>query len=262
VIQFQQYIESCFHIASSWYPYDVEYSTIFSKFLQVRGTPASGKPTLAKLLGRHIRVQEPNVHVIWVGSRVDDVAECGGWYSYLEKRKGWIPGEDTVFIFDEAQLTYKDGALWNELFKCMHDYPDRRVIAFASYGSPSSLIDIQGTPIFVSSMARISLLPTAHEDNLPAAGLLFTPAEFNELVSKQYSDSEYHFHPSFLDMVFEITDGHVGAMYSFLHSILGSDVMYFLVNEKLKLISSSSHIVNINTLDNVTLGSYFRKESV
>jgi hypothetical protein len=263
VIQFQQYIESCFYIASSRYRYDVEYSTMFSEFLQVRGTPASGKSTLAKLLGRHIRVQEPDVRVIWVdGWERDDAAKCGGWYSYLKKRKGWIPGENTVFIFDEAQLMYKDGELWNELFKCMHDYPDRRVIAFAIYGSPSSLIDIQGTSIFISSMARVSLLPTAHEDNLPAAGLLFTPAEFDELVSKQYPDSEYHFHPSFLDMVFEITEGHVGAMYSFLHSILGSDVMYFLVNEKLKLISSSSHIVNSNTLDNVALGSYFKKQSV
>ena len=38
--------------------------------------------------------------------------------------------------------------------------------------------------------------------------------------------------------------------------------MYLLVNEKLKLISSSSNIVNSNILDNVTLGSYSRKKSV
>jgi len=196
---------------------------MFSEFLQVRGTPASGKSTLAKLLGRHIRVQEPRVHVIWIfGWKRDNVAECGGWYYYLNKRKGWIPGKDTVFIFDEAQVTYKDVELWNELFKGIHDYPDRRAIAFASYGSPSSLIDIQGTPIFIAPAARVSLLPTAHEDNLPAAGLLFTLAEFDELVSKQYPDSEHHFHSSFLDMVFEITEGHVGAMYSFLNIIFGS----------------------------------------
>jgi energy-coupling factor transporter ATP-binding protein EcfA2 len=221
-------MESCIPIASSRYRNDVEYSTMPSEFLQVRGTPASGKSTLAKLLGRHIHVQEPDVRVIWIGGwKLDDVAKCGGWYSYLKKRKGWIPGEDTVFIFDEAQVTYKDGELWNELFKGIHDYPDRRAIAFASYGSPSSFIDIEGTPIFVAPTARVSLLPTAHNDNLPAAGLLFTRAEFDELVSKQYPYSEYHFHPSFLDMVFGITEGHVGAMYSFLHIILGSDVCTF-----------------------------------
>ena len=263
MIQFQQYIESCFHIASSRYRYDVEYSTMFSQFLQVRGTSASGKSTLAMLLGRHIRVQEPDVRVIWIGGwNIDDVAQCGGWSSYLAKRKGWIPGEDTVFIFDSAQASYKDGELWNNLFKGIHDYRDRRAIAFATYGSPSSFFDIEGTTFYVASAARVSLLPTAHEDNLPATGLLFTRTEFDELVSKQYPDSECHFHSSFLDAVYKFTEGHVGAIYSFLHIILGSDVMYFPANEKLKLISSSSYIVNSNTLDNVILWSYFRKESV
>ena len=51
----------------------------------------------------------------------------------------------------------------------------------------------------------------------------------------------------------------MGAMYSFLNIILGYDILYFFVNEKLKLISSFSHIVNSNTLNNVTLGRYFRK---
>ena len=32
---------------------------MFSEFLKVRGTPASGKSTLAMLLGRYIRIQEP-----------------------------------------------------------------------------------------------------------------------------------------------------------------------------------------------------------
>jgi len=110
VIQFQQYIKSCVPIASSRYCYDVEYSKMLSEFLQVRGTPASGKSTLAQLLSQHICVQEPDVHVIWVGMwDFDDVAQCGGWYSYLKERKGWIPAKDTVFIFDEAQVSYKAG---------------------------------------------------------------------------------------------------------------------------------------------------------
>ena len=217
-------------IASSRYRYDVEYSTMLSEFLQVCGMPASGKSTLTKLLSRHIRDQEPDVCVIWIGGwKLDDVAECGGWYSFLKMRKGWIPGENMVFIFDGAQELYKDGELWNEWFKGIHDYPDRRAIAFASYGSPSSFIDIEGTSILVLPTARISLLPTTHGDHLPAAGLLFTRAEFDELVSKQYPDSEYHLHSSFLRMVLNITKGHVGAMYSFLNIILGSDVFTFLL---------------------------------
>ena len=218
------------HITSSRYRYDVEYSTMLSEFLQVCGTPASGKSMLTKLLSRHIRDQEPDVCVIWIGGwKLDDVAECGGWYSFLKMRKGWIPGENMVFIFDEAQESYEDGELWNELFKGIHNYPDRRAIAFANYGSPSLFIDIEGTSILVPPTARISLLPTTHGDHLPAVGLLFTRSEFDELVSRQYPYSEYYFHPSFLDTVFGITEGHVGAMYSFLNIILGSDVFTFLL---------------------------------
>ena len=179
-----------------------------------------------------------------------------------QRAKGLDLNRRHCFIFDDAQGSYKDVELRNDLFKCIHDYPDCRAIAIASYGSPSSFIDIQGTRFFVASRARVNLLPTADGDNLPAAGLFFIPAEFDELVSKHSPDSEYHFHPSFLNTVFEITEGHVGAIYSFLNIILGSDVLYFLVNEKLKLISSFSYIVNSNTLENVTLGSYFRKWSV
>jgi hypothetical protein len=198
--------------------------------LQVRGTPASGKSTLAKLLGKHISDREPHVHVIWVsGWKLNDVEEFGGWYHYLKKRKFWKEGEDTVFIFDEAQASYADGALWNDLFKCMRQYRDRRVIAFASYGSPSSIITIEGTPIFVADEARITLLPINHGDNLPAVGLFFTRTEFDELVSTQYSSPEYHFHLSFLDAVFDITEGHAGAICDVLKIILGYDVCAFVL---------------------------------
>lgn len=195
-------------------------------FIQVRGTPASGKSTLAKLLGHHIRAQEPHVCVIWIGGwKIVDVAACGSWHPYLKERKGWIPEAATVLIFDDAQVSYQDAELWDQMFKAIHEYHNLRAIAFASYGSPSPLIEIlDNTPIYIADAARVSLLPTANEDNLPSAGLHFTRAEFDELVSKQYPESEHYFHSSFLSAVFGITRGHVGAMYSFLTIILGSDL--------------------------------------
>ena len=200
---------------------------MLSEFFQVRGTPASGKSTLAKLLSEHIKAKEPYVHVIWIdGWNLGDVEKSRGWQLYLENVKGWIPEEETAFIFDEAQLSYNDMALWMSFFKGIHDYRKRRAIAFASYGSPL-LKDIEGTPFPVPPGARVSLVPTISGDNLPAAGLLFTRAEFNELVFRQYPSSEFLSDSSFLDKVFEITDGHVGAMYSFLNTILGSRVCTF-----------------------------------
>ena len=78
-------------IASSRYCYDVEYSTMLSEFLQVRGMPASGKSTLTKLLSWHIRDQEPDVHVVWIGGwKLDDVAECGVVFS-PQNEKGLDP---------------------------------------------------------------------------------------------------------------------------------------------------------------------------
>lgn len=113
------------------------------------------------------------------------------------------------------------------VFKNIHSYHQRRAIAFVSYGSPSSHIDITGTPIVVDPVARVSLRLIAHNDNLPAVGLLFSRAEFDELVLKQYP--LYQLDSSFLDMVFKISEGHVGAMDSILSIILGSDVCTFLL---------------------------------
>lgn len=45
------------------------------------------------------------------------MADVGGWSSFLKAELDWEPKEKTVFIFDEAQMSYKDGGLWNEFSK-------------------------------------------------------------------------------------------------------------------------------------------------
>ena len=45
---------------------------------------------------------------------------------------------DVVLIFDEAQASYNDGDLWNNLFKSIDNYPHCRAIVFTSYGSPTT----------------------------------------------------------------------------------------------------------------------------
>ena len=113
--------------------------------MQVRGTPASGKSTLATLLAHHILDNVKNVDVIFVNMWPAD-GLMTGYDSYLRER-GWTPGKDTVFIFDNAEVTYTDADLWSGLFKSIHDYRNRRAILFTSYGSPNSLVDIRGTLI-------------------------------------------------------------------------------------------------------------------
>jgi hypothetical protein len=151
---------------------------------QVRGTPASGKTWLAELVSWYIRQQEPATHVIWIqGWSRDEVKAKGRWQRYFETEMGWVEHENTVFVFDEAQMSYEDGDLWNNFFKSIHSY-NCRAIAFASYGSASSRFTIAGTPIVIEDAQRVTLRAIQHKDDLPPVGLFFTRMEFDDLVSK------------------------------------------------------------------------------
>jgi hypothetical protein len=150
------------------------FSTL-SDTLQVCGTPASGKTILARLLAQHIRRQEPAVHIISIfGWPLEEVKETGGWQAYLQHEKGWVQGQKTVLVFDEAQLSYEDFTLWMGLFKDIRSYDNLFAIAFASYGSPTSRLSTQDTPFFVNDSQRIMLRAIDHGDGLGAVGLLFS----------------------------------------------------------------------------------------
>ena len=137
---------------------------------QVRGTPGSGKTSLAELLCQHIRQQEPATKTIWIQGWSPGK---GGWLRYFETQ-GWVQGAYTVFIFDEAQFTYVDGELWNRFFKSISKYPNVRAIIFTSFGSPSSRITIAGTSMQLTDRQRVTLRAVQHDDKLPPVGLLFT----------------------------------------------------------------------------------------
>ena len=204
--------------------YDVESYEIPAYSMKVRGTPASGKTVLAQLLADHISQQDPDVHIVWIyGWPLREVKESGNYRSYLEQQ-GWVERQKTVFIFDKAQLSYEDAQLWGEFFKSMHDHEERRAIVFASYGSPTLHISIKGIPMVIPDAQRVTLRHIAHEDGLPPAGLLFTRSEFNDLVTKHYPSPEFCFHLSFFDALFDITNGHVGAIHDFAKIIIADDV--------------------------------------
>ncbi|KAL6308336.1 hypothetical protein BKA93DRAFT_560868 [Sparassis latifolia] len=87
-----------------------------SKGTQVRGTLASGKTTLATLLFGHIRAEEPNTVVCWIGSWPESIRyEYNGYRGWLLQRRGF--GEDGVVIIGEVQNTYWDSGFWNSILK-------------------------------------------------------------------------------------------------------------------------------------------------
>ena len=154
----------------------------------------------------------------------EDVKRGGGAYKYLLEQ-GWKAGAKTVFIFDEAQLSYWDGQLWNSFFKDLSRHtPDRWTIIFASYGNPSSRFQIKGTPIQLLDKQRVSLRAIDHSDGLPAVGLFLSQKEMDDLVSVRYLSSHHYFDPLFFSSVFHITGGHMGAIDDFLEIVTAHDV--------------------------------------
>lgn len=241
---------------------DVEYSESFLTNNQVRGTPGSGKTSLAGLLCHYIRQQEPITNIIWVqGWQRTEITAKGGWQYYFETEKGWVKGNNTVFVFDEAQLSYCDGDLWNNFFKAIDQDVDPsdpndeniRAIIFASYGSPTTRFTIEGTPIVLDDAQRVTLRSIQHDDDLPPIGLFFSQAEFGDLVSKRYPSSNFSFHASFFDRVYDLTQGHIGAVKDLIKVVLAHSVSPLLLNAVL-IRRYSSHIVKCATPANLTRG--------
>jgi len=119
-------------------------------------------------------------------------------------------------LFDDAQDTYEDEILWNIFFKGVSDcrYDRYRVILFCSYGSPSArpVLHHIGTPLVLRDAARISLWP--REGSI---GILLKRSEFDEVVSR--FERPLNLHPDLLDLIFDWTVGHAGAVIEMLRVI-------------------------------------------
>ena len=148
-----------------------------SDIIQVRGTPASGKTTLAKLLHDYILKNQPESWVTRIRAwKSENDMPPGGWVEWLDSR--WISQPGSVLIVDEAQSSYWDLAFWQDLKDIKPESPFR-VITFASYGSAGRNINDPLTPHHISARQNISLNALDHGDQI-AVGLL-AKAEFDDL---------------------------------------------------------------------------------
>jgi hypothetical protein len=122
-------------------------------------------------------------------------------------------------LFDEGQDSYDDPLLWNGFLKGVSDglYPRYRVILFCSYGSPSSrpVLHHIGIPLVLRDAARISLWP--REGSEGSIGILLKRSEFDEVVSR--FKRPLNLHPDLLDLIFDWTGGHAGAVVEMLRVI-------------------------------------------
>ncbi|KAF9531360.1 hypothetical protein CPB83DRAFT_904486 [Crepidotus variabilis] len=156
--------------------------------VQVRGTPASGKTTLAKLLHRHILEHR---HIGEIQANFLDGWPQGpseGCRKYLEWPGPSVPGIRRYLIIDEAQDTY--GSL-------------TRPVNYTRY-----------TPMALPPNARVSLRPRDASD----LGLLLTREEYDEMLPNY--EKKIVFDQELQTAVYEWTAGHVGAIVFLLKFIL------------------------------------------
>ena len=205
------------------------------RVIHVRGTPASGKSTLARLLGEFVRATEPGIPVhlfTWPCAFPDGLTTLSPYYHMLNSIIGrpkmlddWFKMQDTLLIIDEAQESYKYLNLWNDFLKRL---PSRgpMVALFSSYGSPcwKPLEDL--TPITFHPNQRVSIRRSPQNPDL---ALFFTRAEFDDVVDRF---CKYHgeLGQAFIlaqdlkNYIWEFTSGHPAGVRTILDGLRTSEV--------------------------------------
>ncbi len=96
-----------------------------------------------------------------------------------------------------------------------------QVVAFASHGSSGYTGADNVTPMWIGMEQRVGLARLDCGDGI-LVGLLFTREEFNALVQLRFHDRR--FSDSFLDCIFDMTNGHVGACEDLMKMVTTHDV--------------------------------------
>ena len=180
----------------------------------MRDTPGSGKSVLAGLLRRYINEKEPDTQVGF----------CKVWPENLPVQTT----PNTVLI---AQTTYGDKAFWSGIKN--PGLEDMRVVAFASHGSTGYTGADNVMPLWIGMEQRLGLARFDCGDGI-LVGLLFTGEEFDMLVQLRFHNRG--FSDSFLDCVYDMTNGHVGACEDLMKSVIAQKVKNPLILFRLILI--------------------------
>ncbi|KAJ5893262.1 hypothetical protein N7495_004953 [Penicillium taxi] len=228
-------------------------------FIHVRGTPASGKTTLARLLEAFYRKKNVPVIAFYSWSLtagqsykqvlMQEARERG----YTQFDRQFLQDGSYVLIIDEGQLTYQDEAFWIEMIKMQsrrHWGP--RICMFTCYGSPtegSESINIAGSPLaHLGPEQRVSIT-VSHIEYSPSIALFYDATEFFDVVVRFCVQShripELRLDSTAQRYIFELTHGHPGAVDAMLQMLW---TFYHSALKHQGLIITDEHI--IQSLDN------------
>lgn len=201
--------------------------------IHVRGTPASGKSTMAKLLFRHYpRNRQPKIVFIadwkdWLRNDNETVGflvrQCH-LLGYKVQRAEFLneTNDDLIFILDEAQVTYADSFFWNSVIKeRLSATSGPRFCLFTSYGSPSTGspdYPKSTTPAILKKEQRISLI-VPHNHVKHDLCLFYKHEEYKDAVKRWTDTTDYTIGEDVESYIFEQTNGHpgiAGAMFRYV----------------------------------------------
>lgn len=189
--------------------------------LHIRGTPSSGKTTLAGLLYDHyLHSQVPVVFMTGWFHIIDPlehlVRQCNA-AGYREVTRGNLLRQNLIFILDEAQISYADLALWLGIIKSQSGSPSGpRICLFASYGSPTSgpaEYPHGSTPVYLGPQQRVSIL-IPQDPGSPNVCLFYDEEEFEDGVNRLCSHPTMNLHidSDARAYLYLMTNGHPGAV--------------------------------------------------
>ncbi|KAJ7506542.1 hypothetical protein B0H11DRAFT_2219241 [Mycena galericulata] len=162
------------------------------KFIQIRGSRASGKTTLLRLIQAQLEKDKKIVLLIDTPWPTERSNRLDLYWKFDALRRRCFENEiQTVVLIDEGQTTYTDFTLWNTYFKMWAgDLPGPfGVIVACVYGSVTQEMRtiIPHTSFILEHRQRIGLRPEVYTD-IPlgrpsdkALGLLFDKEELEEL---------------------------------------------------------------------------------
>lgn len=196
--------------------------------IHVRGTPATGKTTLALLLEKYYLNKGSSVFDF--DTWPHNLPERNFWRNLIRRINetygdGSVPADkglsNTVLLVDEAQATYSDSIFWNRMLKDIVGYGRNiRVCLFSSYGSPWTGIpeyafQSKWVPVRFDRANCVSLIPSAIP-NAPQIGLFFSRDEFEIAWAKACIDPPmtYVFEEAARQYILLLTNGHPGAVKS------------------------------------------------
>lgn len=196
--------------------------------IHVRGTPASGKSTMAKLLFRHysrhdLTQRQPTIVFVadwkdWVENNMDTVGflvrQCHQLGHKIQRAEFLNEAnDDLIFILDEAQVTYADSFFWYSVIKeRLAATKGPRFCLFTSYGSPSTGspdYPKTTTPPILKREQRISLI-VPHDHVGHDLCLFYKQEEFKDAVKKWADTTDHTIGEDVASCIFEQTNGHPG----------------------------------------------------